>query len=65
MLKKVLHGVFGVILLSGFLVIVGTAGSADFGPVNPLENTIRAVVGVLLVAGGFFGLMVSGWKYIG
>jgi hypothetical protein len=53
---------FKALFVAGFIVILGAAGSSDFGQADILTSVIRCAVGLALGAAGYFGLWFSGWN---
>ena len=64
MLKKVCHLVFGLCMVAGFILMIGTTGSSDLNLID--WNTIvkQSVISVVLMLVGYFGLKFTDWEYI-
>ena len=63
-MKKLIHIVFGLILLAGFIVLLGTAGTSDVETVTFGFVASRCLISLVLMSLGFFGLKFTGCKYI-
>lgn len=64
MLRKFCHWFFGLCMLVGMVLIIGTAGSSDL---NLLDwNTLlkQSGIAMTLVIVGFVGLKLSKWEHM-
>jgi hypothetical protein len=64
MLGKLINWLSGVGMVSGFVLMIGTFGSADLNLINFSTLAIRSVVAVLLILGGFVGFKFGAPIYI-
>lgn len=57
MVKKILKKlIFGTCLLSGIVILIGTAGSSDIGTIDFKSIISQSKTGLLLVGIGYLGL---------
>lgn len=64
MLGKLVNWLSGLCMVIGFIIAIGTAGSADLELINFTTLAIRSGIGVLLIVGGFIGFQFGEPIYI-
>lgn len=42
-----------IVMVLGIAIIFGTAGASDLETINGLQETVRLLIGLAMVAGGF------------
>jgi hypothetical protein len=65
MFKKIITTVSVLSMVSGFILVLGTAGSADLNLIDIGTLIARGFVGVILTGFGFVGLTVTQPVYFG
>lgn len=63
MVKKVLHTIFGLSVLAGIILMIGTAGSSDLELIGFEELVVQSSKGLIIMLGGISGLWLSGWRF--
>ena len=64
MSRNILKKIFGLIVVAGFLFILGTVGSSDLSLIDFKTILVRCGIGLLLCAIGFIGLKANNWEYL-
>lgn len=64
MIKKVLRKFFGLCLVSGIVLAIGTAGVSDINSIDFKSMIIQCLIALALIVFGFIGLALSEWQYI-
>lgn len=55
MLSRVISFVSGLSIFTGFVLIIGTAGSFDLNAIPLSQGILQSLGGLLLIAGGIIG----------
>ena len=63
MLKKILTTLCVLSMVSGFLLIIGTAGASDLELISFGTLVVRSLIGTSILGGGFFGLKALNPQY--
>lgn len=61
--KNVVHIIFGLMMIAGFVMILGAAGSSDLDLIGFNEILVRAFTGLGVLGVGYFGLRLTGAKF--
>lgn len=56
MFKKILTTLFGLSIIIGFVVVLGTAGFSDTYLIDFKTSSLHSVIGLLLTLAGFIGI---------
>lgn len=64
MLKKVCHWIFGLCMLAGFIIMIGTAGASDCNAIDFRQTVIQSLIALALIFIGLIGLKLSDCEYI-
>ena len=64
MLRKIFNGFSVLCVLSGFILILGTAGSSDLNLIDWYELLTHSVIALLLISVGLTGFYLSDKLYI-
>lgn len=64
MIRKILIGLFGLMIAFGLFVLLGTAGASDLDTIDSVTCSVQIIIGLSLCVVGFFGLKVSDCEYI-
>lgn len=64
MSRKILIKIFGLLMVAGFLFILGTVGSSDLNLIDFKTILVRCGIGLLLFVIGYTGLKVTNWEYL-
>lgn len=51
---------FGLCMLAGFVIILGTAGSSDLGLIDFKAILVQGLIGLGVMGVGYFGLRLTG-----
>lgn len=62
-MKRIINGLSGTLIVLGFLVVLGSAGSSDLGVITATEFLLQVIGGVLLLFIGFVGLEIGGYEF--
>jgi hypothetical protein len=62
--RKLIQKLSGVIMISGFLTVLGATGLSDLNLISDIELTIRGCIGCCLLGLGYVGLKATGWRHI-
>lgn len=63
MITKVLHKIFGLSVLAGIILMIGTAGSSDLDLIGFEELVVQSSKGLIIMLVGMSGLWLSGWRF--
>lgn len=63
-MKKFLQVTFGLIMLLGLIIMIGTAGASDTGYITFDHASLQACIGVALLGLGGIGLKVTNRFYV-
>lgn len=63
MVKKVLHKIFGLLVLAGIVFMLGTAGSSDLELIGFEELVVQSCKGLIIMLVGISGLWLSGFRF--
>lgn len=63
-MKKFLHIVFGLCMLGGFIFMLGTAGASDMENIDVITAVVNSAIGLAVMLIGYFGLRLSGSKFV-
>lgn len=61
--KKVLHTIFGLSVLIGVILMIGTAGSSDLELIGFEELVVQSGKGLIIMLVGISGLWLSGFEF--
>lgn len=64
-MKKVIRFICGLMLVGGFIFLLGTVGSNDINQITYEQFCIQSNIAIVVILVGFFGLKLSGWEHIG
>lgn len=64
-MKKILIVLFGILIASGSILLLGTAGSSDIGAIDAGTSFVRCAIGLGLLSVGYIGLRKVGVTYCG
>lgn len=59
-MRKILHIVFGLCMVAGIVMILGTAGSSDLGMIDFNTILVDSLIGLGVTAIGYIGLKLTG-----
>ena len=62
--RKILVKLFGLLMVAGFLFILGTVGSSDLNLIDFKTILVRCGIGLLLCVIAYIGLKVTNWEYL-
>ena len=62
MLRNLVHKLSGLVILSGVILIIGTAGSSDLGVLEFSTIVYRCLIGLGLIGIGAGSLKMSGYS---
>lgn len=59
-----INKIFGICMLIGFVLILGTAGNSDLGLISFKTKVIKCLIGLVLIGIGYIGLKLNGSKAV-
>lgn len=54
--RKMKKRIFAILMIVGFVFLLGTVGAADCEQISLTELLIRSIAGFILIGGGYIGL---------